>query len=223
MTIHMHSLLAFFHVFLFLFAIGGDLALHYIGRYITRSELDLEERLRVRDLRFLVDMSARTALVLLLAVGFTLAQPYGSPITGHWLVLLWFADLAWLGLVWMVYFKKGTSIGMRLHYLDMGIRYVVILSMASFGAYCLVTGDPIASKWLALKIILFAAILLNGVWIRRIILRWPAAFELVNAGGEQRVQGEQMIVEINAVATRAAFLIWFLVVVMAFLGIVKPF
>ena len=214
--------MAFFHVFLFLFAIGGDLALHYIGRYIIRSELDLEERLRVRDLRFLVDMSARTALVLLLAVGFTLAEPYGSPVTGLWLALLWIADLSWLALVWAVYFKKGTPVGLRLQKLDMGIRYIVILAMGGFGFYCLLTGEPIANKWLALKIILFAVILLNGVWIRRIILRWPAAFDLVNAGGEQRKQGEQLIVEINAVATRAAFSIWFLVVIMAFLGVVKP-
>ncbi|SVA94620.1 uncharacterized protein METZ01_LOCUS147474, partial [marine metagenome] len=60
--------MAFFHVFLFVYAIGGDVAVHYIGKYVTRSELSLEERLRVRDLRFIVDMSARSSLVLLLAV-----------------------------------------------------------------------------------------------------------------------------------------------------------
>jgi hypothetical protein len=63
--------MAFAHVFLFVYAIGGDVAVHYIGKYITRSELSLEERIRVRDLRFIVDMTARSSLVLLLAVGFT--------------------------------------------------------------------------------------------------------------------------------------------------------
>ena len=128
--------MAFIHVFLFVYAIGGDVAVHYIGKYITRSELSLEERLRVRDLRFIVDMSARSALVLLLAVGFTLAQAYGSPVTGIWLALLWVADLAWLALVWLVYFNKGTPKGARLQSLDMGIRYFVIASMLAFGSYC---------------------------------------------------------------------------------------
>jgi hypothetical protein len=215
--------MAFIHVFLFVYAIGGDVAVHYIGKYITRSELSLEERIRVRDLRFIVDMTARSSLVLLLAVGFTLAQLYGSPITGIWLLLLWVADLAWLGLVWLVYFNKGTAKGARLQRLDMGIRYMVIGAMAAFGTYCLVTGEFIAHKWLAMKIILFAAILLNGVWIRRIAMRWQGAFDLVLADGDSRAQGEKLLVEINSMANRAAFLIWLLVVLMAFLGEVKPF
>ena len=198
-------------------------AVHYIGKYITRSELSLEERIRVRDLRFIVDMTARSSLVLLLAVGFTLAQLYGSPITGIWLLLLWVADLAWLGLVWLVYFNKGTAKGARLQRLDMGIRYMVIGAMAAFGTYCLVTGEFIAHKWLAMKIILFAAILLNGVWIRRIAMRWQGAFDLVLADGDSRAQGEKLLVEINSMANRAAFLIWLLVILMAFLGEVKPF
>ncbi|MBT6892335.1 MAG: hypothetical protein HOA25_12610 [Gammaproteobacteria bacterium] len=223
MTIHFHSLMAFIHVFLFVYAIGGDIAVHYIGKYITRSELSLEERLRVRDLRFIVDMSARSSLVLLLAVGFTLAQAYGSPVTGIWLALLWLADLAWLALVWLVYFNKGTPKGARLQSLDMGIRYFVIASMLAFGSYCLITGELIASNWLALKIVLFAAILGNGVWIRHIAARWQAAFDLVLSGGDDRIRGEKMILKINGTANRAAFLIWLLVVLMAFLGEVKPF
>jgi hypothetical protein len=223
LTINFHLLMAFIHVFLFVYAIGGDVAVHYIGKYITRSELSLEERIRVRDLRFIVDMTARSSLVLLLAVGFTLAQLYGSPITGIWLLLLWAADLAWLGLVWLVYFNKGTPRGARLQRLDMSIRYIVIAAMAAFGTYCLITGEFIAHKWLAVKIILFAAILLNGVWIRRIAIRWQGAFDLVLAEGDSRAQGEKMLVEINGTANRAAFLIWLLVVIMAFLGEVKPF
>ena len=215
--------MAFFHVFLFVYAIGGDVAVHYIGKYVTRSELSLEERLRVRDLRFIVDMSARSSLVLLLAVGFTLAQAYGSPITGTWLAFLWLADLAWLALVWLVYFNKGTPRGARLQRLDISIRYLVIAGMLAFGSFCLLIGEPISSKWLALKIILFAAILANGVWIRHIATLWQAAFDLVLAEGDDRTRGEQMILEINSVANRAAFLIWLLVVMMAFLGGVKPF
>ena len=70
--------MAFFHVVLFVYAIGGDIAVYFIGNYITREELTIEERLRVRSMRFLVDMSARTSLVLLLPIGFTLATTFGS-------------------------------------------------------------------------------------------------------------------------------------------------
>jgi hypothetical protein len=215
--------MAFFHVFLFVYAIGGDVAVHYIGKYLTRSDLSLEERLRVRDMRFVVDMSARSSLVLLLAVGFTLAKLYGSPISGVWLAALWIADLAWLWLVWLVHFNKGTGLGLRLQRIDIGIRYTLIAAMGGFGFYCLITGGPIEHDWLSIKIILFAAILSTGVWIRKIASRWPAAFELVQAGGDDKVKGENMIKDILATANKAALLIWILVVLMAFFGAVKPY
>ena len=223
LNINFHNVMAFVHVLLLVFAIGGDVAVHYIGQYLTREKLSLEERLRVRELRFMVDMSARTALVLLLPVGFTLAQIYGSPISGLWLQLLWFAAICWLTLVWSVHFNKGSALGEQLRKIDIAIRYLVMASMASFGLYCLVTDGPISSNWLAIKILLFAIILLNGVWIRQIIGRWPAAFDLVRTGGENAERGELLIKKLQRDTNYAAFCIWILVVLMAFLGIVKPY
>ena len=223
MHIIFHNFIAFVHVFLFVFAIGGDIAVHYIGQYLTRDKLSLEERLRVRQMRFIVDMSARSALVLLLPVGFTLAQAYGSPISGNWLAILWMASILWLLLVWHVHANKGTPLGERLGTLDIGIRYAVIIAMASFGGYCLITGGPIAHTWLAIKIVLFAVILLNGLWIRQIVKHWPAAFELVKTGGQDAVRGEVLIKELQTKTNRAALCIWILVVLMAFFGEVKPY
>jgi hypothetical protein len=221
--INFHNFIAFIHVFLFVFAIGGDIAVHYIGQYLTQDKLSLAERLRVRQMRFIVDMSARTALVLLLPLGFTLAQAYGSPISGNGLATLWVAAILWLVLVWLVHFNKGTPLGDKLGKLDIGIRYIVMLSMASFGGYCLITGGPIASTWLAIKIVLFAVILLNGVWIRQIARGWPGAFALVEAGGQDAVRGEVLIKELQTKTNRAALCIWVLVVLMAFFGEVKPY
>lgn len=223
MYINFHNSIAFIHVFLFVFAIGGDIAVHYIGQYLTRDELNLDERLRVREMRFIVDMSARTALVLLLPVGFTLAQAYGSPISGNWLLLVWIAAMSWLMLVWLVHFNKGTPYGERLRKLDIWIRYAIMVSMASFGGFCLISNGPISSNWLAIKIVLFAVILLNGVWIRQIAGRWQGAFDLVKAGGESAMRGELLIKELQRKTNQAALCIWVLVVLMAFFGIVKPY
>ena len=110
--------MAFFHVVLFVYAIGGDIAVYFIGNYITREELTIEERLRVRSMRFLVDMSARTSLVLLLPIGFTLATTFGSEIKGSSLTVIWLFSFVWLGLIWLVHFKKETVTGELLRKLD---------------------------------------------------------------------------------------------------------
>ena len=223
MYFEFHDLMAFVHVVLFVYAIGGDIAVYYIGRYVTREELSLEERLRVREMRFIVDMSARTSLVLLLPVGFTLALRFASPITDGWLVLMWLAAFAWLVLVWAVHFKRGTPRGEQLKQIDLWIRYGVAIAMISFGVYSLVTGGPIVARWLAIKIALYGVIIVNGIWIRRIVARWPSAFDLVRAGGNEKLQGEMKIKTLQRSTDRAALMIWILVLAMALIGQLKPF
>jgi hypothetical protein len=222
-NIDFFSLLIFVHVVLFVYSIGGDIAVFYIGKYLTREDLSLDERLRVRDIRLMVDMSARTCLVLLLPVGFTLATAYNSPLTGPWLILFWGADFGWLWLVWVIHAKRGTPFGATLRTVDIWIRYGVAAGMIGFGAYSFLSDGPIYDGWLATKITLYGMVILNGIWIRSIIARWQGAYDLVRAGGDERVRGEQRMKKIQAASNRAAFSIWVLVMVMAFMGQVKPF
>ena len=213
--------MAFFHVVLFVYAIGGDIAVYFIGNYITREELTIEERLRVRSMRFLVDMSARTSLVLLLPIGFTLATTFGSEIKGTALIIIWLFSIVWLGLIWMVHFKKETVIGELLRKLDLLIRYILSLLLIALGIFCLTTNSIIQSDWLSWKIIIFGLILVNGIWIRAIVGRMRKSITLAQES-DTKIEGEKSIKKDQAVLNKAALLIWVLVILMAFLGELKP-
>jgi len=213
--------MAFFHVVLFVYAIGGDIAVYFIGNYITREELTIEERLRVRSMRFLVDMSARTSLVLLLPIGFTLATTFGSEIKGSALTSIWLFSIVWLGLIWMVHFKKETVTGELLRKLDLLIRYILSLLLIALGIFCLTTNSIIQSDWLSWKIIIFGLILVNGIWIRAIVGRMRKSITLAQES-DTKIEGEKSIKKDQAVLNKAALLIWVLVILMAFLGELKP-
>ena len=213
--------MAFFHVVLFVYAIGGDIAVYFIGNYITREELTIEERLRVRSMRFLVDMSARTSLVLLLPIGFTLATTFGSEIKGTALTSIWLFSIVWLGLIWMVHFKKETVTGELLIKLDLLIRYILSFLLIALGIFCLTTNNIIQSDWLSWKIIIFGLILVNGIWIRAIVGRMRKSIQLVQES-DTKIEGEKSIKKDQAVLNKAALLIWVLVILMAFLGELKP-
>jgi hypothetical protein len=213
--------MAFFHVVLFVYAIGGDIAVYFIGNYITKEELTIEERLRVRSMRFLVDMSARTSLVLLLPIGFTLATTFGSEIKGTALTVIWLFSFVWLGLIWLVHFKKETAFGELLRKLDLLIRYILSGLLIALGIYCLITNQIIQSDWLSWKIIIFGLILVNGIWIRAIVGRMRKSIHLAQ-DAETKTQGEESIKKEQAVLNKAALLIWVLVILMAFLGELKP-
>ena len=213
--------MAFFHVVLFVYAIGGDIAVYFIGNYITREELTIEERLRVRSMRFLVDMSARTSLVLLLPIGFTLATTFGSEIKGSSLTVIWLFSFVWLGLIWLVHFKKETATGELLRKLDLLIRYILSGLLIALGIFCLTTNQIIQSDWLSWKIIIFGLILVNGIWIRAIVGRMRKSIHLAQ-DAETKTEGEESIKKEQAVLNKAALLIWVLVILMAFLGELKP-
>ncbi len=222
MNIYFHDLMAFFHVVLFVYAIGGDIAVYYIGNYITKDELPIEERLRVRSMRFIVDMSARTSLVLLLPIGFTLSTAYGSSIDGTLLMGVWAFSILWLILIWIVHFKRETKEGEVFRLLDLGIRYVLSFSLIGLGIFSLFSDLIIQSNWLSLKISIFGLILMNGIWIRMIVGRMREYILLVqNMSDVDFAEGQ--IKKEQSTLNKAALMIWILVILMAFLGQVKPF
>jgi hypothetical protein len=222
MDIYFHDLMAFFHVVLFVYAIGGDIAVYYIGNYITKDELPIEERLRVRSMRFIVDMSARTSLVLLLPIGFTLSTAFGSSIDGDLLLGIWAFSILWLILIWIVHFKRETKEGEIYRLLDLGIRYILSFSLIVLGLFSLFSDSIIQSNWLSLKISIFGLILANGIWIRMIVGRMRECIQLVQNKSDIEF-AESQIKKEQSTLNKAALMIWILVILMAFLGQVKPF
>lgn len=222
MDIYFHDLMAFFHVVLFVYAIGGDIAVYYIGNYITKDELPIEERLRVRSMRFIVDMSARTSLVLLLPIGFTLSTAFGSSIDGDLLLGIWAFSILWLILIWIVHFKRETNEGEIYRLLDLGIRYILSFSLIVLGLFSLFGDSIIQSNWLSLKISIFGLILANGIWIRMIVGRMRECIQLVQNKSDIQF-AESQIKKEQSTLNKAALMIWILVILMAFLGQVKPF
>ena len=214
--------MAFFHVVLFVYAIGGDIAVYYIGNYITKDELPIEERLRVRSMRFIVDMSARTSLVLLLPIGFTLSTAFGSSIDGDLLLGIWAFSILWLILIWIVHFKRETKEGEIYRLLDLGIRYILSFSLIVLGLFSLFGDSIIQSNWLSLKISIFGLILANGIWIRMIVGRMRECIQLVQNKSDIEF-AESQIKKEQSTLNKAALMIWILVILMAFLGQVKPF
>lgn len=222
MDIYFHDLMAFFHVVLFVYAIGGDIAVYYIGNYITKDELPIEERLRVRSMRFIVDMSARTSLVLLLPIGFTLSTAFGSSIDGDLLLGIWAFSILWLILIWIVHFKRETKEGEIYRLLDLGIRYILSFSLIVLGLFSLFSDSIIQSNWLSLKISIFGLILANGIWIRMIVGKMRECIQLVQNKSDIEF-AESQIKKEQSTLNKAALMIWILVILMAFLGQVKPF
>ena len=223
MHIDIQDVLVFFHVLLFGYWLGSDLGVFYCDSQLTREDLSLDERLRVREIRRNIDMAPRTCAPLILPIGFSLALRYGSQVTGWWLDAIWVLSLAWLAMLWVERATIGTARESTLNRANLAIWFLVAFAMTALGAYALVTGEPVAARWLAVKIVLYGLMVLSATWILRAADRWEAIFDMVRAGGEQKIEGEKRMKKNRLSAGSAAATLWFVVLLIAFVGATKPF
>jgi hypothetical protein len=200
------SFVKYLHVLLFVYWLGGDLGVWMTGKQMIRDDLSLDERLRIRQVGALIDMAPRVCLVLMIPVGFTLASNWGSQLNGPVLLLLWVFCMAWLWLVWEVHWKKNEPIGKTLGSIDLKLRYVIGTAILGYGLYNLVGGGPVTE-----------------IVLRKIAGNWQTAFDMIRAGGEQRVAGELQMKANRRRVEPPVLTIWALVAIMGFLGVTKPF
>ena len=213
MQIDPYKLVAFFHVVLFAYWLGADLGVFLCGRVSRSKGVSDEVRKAVRGISELIDMGPRTAAVLMVPVGITLSTQYGVPIGGGGLAVVWVVALLWLATVWTFYFRGNDPLGRMVWKIDMVIRATLMLAFLAAGASSLSADWPVSDRWLAAKFIVFGLILLDGIWLRLILLRMQkiASGQIAGSTPPRRV------------LMCAVLLIWVLVTIAAFLGVVKPF
>ena len=118
MIIEPFRLVAFLHVLLFVYWLGADLGVMLTSLASTRKGIGAEAKARLSEVGALIDMAPRTCLVLMVPVGLTLAQNYGSPVTGPALWLVWIVGLIWVWLVWQVHWRQGSAVGETMWRID---------------------------------------------------------------------------------------------------------
>lgn len=224
MYVTSYDLLVYLHTLLFVYWLGGDLGVYFSAKFVADRKLPLDERFRFLHVLMQCDMGPRTALIVLLPLGFQMAWMLGlSPIGGLPLVAIWVIGLAWLAANWWMFFNEQHPLTPRLKGIDMYLRYGVILGMSGLGALSLFSDAPIADNWLAAKILLFAVAVSLGVYLRSVIKDWIIGFGLVRAGGADADRGNDIIEAASARSKVAALTLWGIVALIAFLGQVKPF
>ncbi len=210
------------HILLFVYWLGADLGVSVASRYVARSDLPLEERLRFLELLLKVDMGPRTALILIIPVGFMLATTLGiAEFARAWLPLIWVAAFAWLALAWYLYRHARDPRSARWARLDQGLRIAVIASFLAIGIASLATGGPLGTAWLAGKFVLFAGVVTLGLMLRIVIRDWVTGFAQLRVEAT-RDAGNARIFAAHQRAKRLAHLLWAGVAAVAFLGVVKP-
>lgn len=220
-----YQLLLFAHLLLFVYWLGSDIGVFYGVRFVLNPNLSIETRKTVMALIHWIDALPRICLVMMVPVGLSLAMLSNLLVIDEtWRVpaiaLMWVVSVAWLLIVLRIY--KGAK-GIITH-IDYAIRITVMAGFLIGGISSLLGHGPFArgADFLAVKAMLFSGIIACGLMLR--VLGKPfgtALGEILNGKTTPAIEAE---LQRTMFYSRIVVLVlWLLVIVTAYIGLVKHF
>jgi hypothetical protein len=209
------ALATLLHILVFVYWLGGDLGVFYSSTILTDTKTSQQGRIVAAKVLAQVDMAPRTAMILTIPTGLTLASVSGYvELSGLWLALVWIASFGWLTLAWAIHLKHlpPTSIWRRA---DLGVRIMLILGLIS------VAFSGLVPLFIGLKLAILATTILMGLLIRRALGPFGAAFGQMVANGPTP-DTDHIIAKCLNQSRPAVLCIWVLLLVAALIGIAKP-
>lgn len=217
-----YFLLVTIHIILFAYWLGGDYGVFVCARYIARPDLPVDERLRFLEALLAIDVLPRTAIVLLPIVGLQMAYMRGSVLISQaTLIVAWVLAIAWLGVVWRVYKTRLSPKGVFWQTTDVVWRVILILFLIGFGLSTISTQWPITESWIGIKLVVYAVLLVIGLYLRLTIADWKKGFISLKTG-DSGPHIDALFINALRRAKYAAFTFWTLIAVMGWLGITQP-
>jgi uncharacterized membrane protein len=214
-----YTVLIFFHVLSFAGWFGGHLGVLALLRQARSPRLDPEHRGFTLRLAMRIDRIPRTAFALTPALGLTLAQSWGSPVKGGWLLLVWAITVLWVAFVWAVPRESDTPRARLLRKIEGTLMMLGGLAFTVYGLDQLFVGEQITGKWLALKMAIFGLVPLPSLRIGAAMHRLRPALDELSAA---RKPIPVRIARAIDIASAASLVLYALLIASAFIGATKP-
>ena len=177
-----YLLLKFAHIMALVYWLGGDLGTFLASRHVINRELSPEARHVALRIMLACDMGPKLAMPLILPLGLQLAYMSGSlAISIPALIAAWVACLYWFGVVLVLFTNEGKPFTVRLSTIDFYFRIAVVLVLLGYGGSLLLGAET--PRWVAWKLLVFAAMVACGIAIRLHLKPFPGAFGAIMSGG----------------------------------------
>lgn len=221
------AILRWLHILAMVYWLGGEWGVFQTSYNVINRKLSLDERRRHMETAYRIDILARTGIILLLPLGLHLGHFWGvQPFAGGWLVLFWALGLAWLALCWAAFFARETDLGLRLTRLDERVRYLLIPALIISALWSIVGDGPFVAGpgqyWFAVKILLYAGLLVIGLKLRFIMREWTELFRRLDQEGSTEAVENQLERSIR-VGRGLAYIYWVGIAFTGLVGAAKPF
>ncbi|MDJ0928329.1 MAG: hypothetical protein QNJ73_11860 [Gammaproteobacteria bacterium] len=210
------------HIAVLGYWLGSELVINSTFRYVSRAgSMPFPERDRLLDHVLDVDQHVRYALILQAGLGTVLAALLRYVPGGNALAIsAVFAAGAWLVLVEATHRQRKLPSGQWLASIDNGIRYILIVGLLVTAGAAL-SGAISLISWFAVKLALFAGVIVCGLGIRLEILRYYRAWhEIADNGSNATLEAE--LRRRYASATMVLVILWLQIAAIVALSLLRP-
>lgn len=209
------------HILLLVYWLGADLGQFVLSFWVRKPSLSPETRAHMAKVMLALDLGPRICLVLMLPVGFTLADNAALiDLQARDLAPLWVLSFAWLVIV--VRLHMGAQDAMpRARAFDQWFRAVLALALVGLSAASLVGDGPLRADWVAFKVGIFGVLVALGLAIRIAIKPFGPALGSIIADGSTP-SAESALEGSLRTARPLVIAIWVGLIAAAALGVAKP-
>lgn len=218
-----HRLWVFAHLLLFVYWLGADLGVLLLAREARRRDLSVGERGFALRMALVIDFLPRIAFALMLPVGLAVTSSGGFESIPGWAHAgAWLLALAWIALIVALSRQTGTPRGERLNRGHLMLQGIMLVVLGAVAILSLTGSGPFTNNWLSAKLLLYAAIFGLGIGIDYAFRPVGPAFVRILTGGSNGADEAVLTRGIDG-AIRYVLALYFLLIVVAFLGVTKPF
>lgn len=212
------------HVLVLVYWLGGDLGAFHASFVLTDRSRPAAVRAMAGTMLAHLDMAPRSALILALPTGVSLVALNGWwPVPGVALALVWGGSLLWLSLVWWLHLghaAAGQATGQLARQVDLVVRWLVLAGLISAAVLLQAPNGPLP-VFLKAKLLILAAAIACGLWIRFLLAPFGPAFGALAAGRAGEAE-EAVIATALSRARPIVLCLWSLLLAAALLGIAQP-
>ena len=214
------ALVALLHVLVFVYWLGGDLGAFYTSSIVSDPRRSRDARVAAAQALADLDMAPRTSLILAFPTGLTLAVVKGwAALPPAALAAVWLVMLAWLWLAWRIHRHHLTPANFWRR-LDLIVRWSVLTGLTLLGVAVL--WELLAWPFfLGLKLLILAAAIAAGLWVRVLLAPFGPAFSAWAVAGPTP-EGDAVIARTLSRVRPAVMAIWTLLLAAALIGYWKP-
>jgi len=218
------AVLKWLHIIAMVYWLGGEWGVFHTSRFVVDRKLSMEERQRHMSTAYIIDIPARTGIILLMPIGLHMGFYWGvQPFGGNYIVAMWALVAVWLGICWSAFYYRETDRGLLLTKIDEKIRFILIpliflvtvTSLLGYGPF----NAGVGQKWFTIKLGLFGGLLVIGLLLRFIMREWTTMFRILAEGANDEV--ENRLEKSLRFGRRLAYIYWIGIATVAFFGATK--